>query len=77
MFKNKFKVSSALCPFNGLEMTPLQNMITLESDTKALEVSPVCIDKAQLLGSGLDMVCTQARGANINSVPKWVASNVM
>ena len=58
-------------------MAPLQNMITLESDTKALEVFPVCIEKAQLLGSGLDKVCTQARRAGINSVPKWVASNVM
>ena len=52
-------------------------MITLESDTDTFEVDPATIEKAKLFGRGLHQVCTQALRTDINSVPKWVALNIM
>ena len=51
--------------------------MALESDTKPFEVDPATIEKAKLFGRGLHQVCTQALRTDINSIPKWVATDVM
>ena len=76
-FTNRFKGSRFLCPVNDLAVASPQDMITLGSDTKTFEVSQIYIDKTKFLGRGLHKVYTQALRAVINSIPKWVALNVM
>jgi len=58
-------------------MSSPQHVVALESDTNSFGVSPTSIEKAKLFGWGLHQVCTQALRTDINSIPKWVALNIM